>query len=221
MTTNIYIIRHGESFSNVDGVIGGIKTDRGLTERGFAQARALAARLATGEIPADVLYASTLLRARQTAELVAEALKLPIAWDDDLHELRPGDSDGLHVNEARDRYEGFARFLEDLYTPIAPGAESWGTFQTRVSAALERLIRRHTGQSVVLVAHGGVIEVSFLHFLGLGPEARTRAAFHGRNTSITHWRHQESVGRLEWRLLAHNDHYHLRALDGDTRQAPS
>ncbi|GAB4206905.1 MAG: histidine phosphatase family protein [Roseiflexaceae bacterium] len=222
MITNIYLIRHGEAFSNVDGVIGGMKADRGLTERGFAQARALAERLATGEIAADVLYASTLPRARQTAELVAGALKLPVEWDDDLHELRPGESDGLHISEARSRFQGFARFLDDLYTPIAPGAESWGSFQARVSAALERLTRRHTGQNVVVVAHGGVIEVSFLHFLGLGPEARTRAAFHGRNTAITHWRHQESGGRWEWRLIAHNDHYHLRALEqGDPRQAGS
>src|SRR5437867_1180185 len=101
MTTNLYLIRHGEAYSNVEAVIGGMKGDRGLTERGFAQAQALARRLATGEIHADVLYASTLPRARMTAELVAEALKLPIRWDDDLHELRPGEADGLHVEVAR------------------------------------------------------------------------------------------------------------------------
>lgn len=219
MITNLYLIRHGEAYSNVDGVIGGMQADRGLTERGFAQAHALAERLAMGEIPAEVLYASTLPRARQTAEIVADALKLPVAWDDELHELRPGESDGMHISEARTRYEGFRRFLDDLYTPIAPGAESWGIFQARVSAVLERLTRQHAGQNIVVVAHGGVIEVSFLHFLGLGPQARTRAAFHGRNTAITHWSHQESGGRLEWRLVAHNDHYHLRALEGVTRQA--
>src|SRR5436305_12659660 len=169
MATNLYLIRHGESYANVEGVMGGMLGDRGLTERGIAQAEALARRLATGEIVADVLYASTLPRARMTAELVAEALKLPISWDDDLHELRPGESDGMAVQEARERFEGFQRFLLEPFTPIAPGGESWGSFQMRASLALERLILRHQGQAIVVVAHGGSIEVSFLDLLGLGP----------------------------------------------------
>jgi 2,3-bisphosphoglycerate-dependent phosphoglycerate mutase len=210
MTTNLYLIRHGEAYSNIESVIGGMRGDRGLTERGIAQAQALARRLAMGEIAADVLYASTLPRARMTAELVAEALKLPIEWDDELHELRPGESDGMRVEEARAKFEGFSRFLREPFTPIAPGGESWGSFQARTSAALERLIVRHQGQTIVVVAHGGTIEVSFLYLLGLGPEARKRAAFHILNTAITHWRHVEAFGsRREWHLVAHNDHRHL------------
>ena len=213
MTTHLYLIRHGEAFSNVERTMGGMQGDRGLTERGFAQARALAARLATGEIPADVLYASTLPRARQTAELAAEALKLPIVWDDELHELRPGEADGMEVRDAVARFEGFARFLQEIYTPIAPGGESWGSFQMRVSAALERIVRENTGRQIVVVAHGGVIEVLFLHLLGLGPQMRVQAAFHSHNTAITHWRHQEVRGRWEWQLLSHNDHQHLHSLN--------
>lgn len=210
MATNLYLIRHGESYANVEAVMGGMLGDRGLTERGIAQAEALARRLATGEIAADVLYASTLPRARMTAELVAEALKLPISWDDDLHELRPGESDGMEVQEARERFEGFQRFLLEPFTPIAPGGESWGSFQMRASLALERLILRHQGQAIVVVAHGGIIEVSFLYLLGLGPQTRARAAFHVHNTAITHWRHVDARGgRQEWQLVAHNDHQHL------------
>jgi probable phosphoglycerate mutase len=214
MTTNLYLIRHGEAYTNVEAVIGGIKGDRGLTERGIAQAQALARRLASGEIPADVLYASTLPRARMTAGLVAEALALPIHWDDELHELRPGESDGMRVEDARAKYEGFQRFLIEPFTPIAPGGESWGSFQARTSAALERLIIHNYGKTIVAVAHGGTIEVSFLYLLGLGPQARTRAAFHVQNTAITHWRHTESPGgRQEWHLVAHNDHRHLLELE--------
>ncbi|MBK9715862.1 MAG: histidine phosphatase family protein [Kouleothrix sp.] len=208
--TDLYIIRHGEAYSNVEAEIEGMGFDRGLTERGLAQAQALARRLATGEIAADVLYASTLPRARTTAEHVAEALGLPIEWDDDLHELRPGEANGMSVEDARARFDGFRRFLHEPFTPIAPGGESWGSFQARTSAALERLIVRHQGQTIVVVAHGGTIEVSFLYLLGLGPDARRRAAFHAKNTAITHWRHTEtSDGRSEWHLVAHNDHRHL------------
>jgi probable phosphoglycerate mutase len=210
MTTNLYLIRHGEAYSNVQAVIGGMQGDRGLTERGIAQAQALARRLASGEIAADVLYSSTLPRARQTAELVAEALKLPINWDDELHELRPGEADGLSVEQARARFEGFERFLRDTFMPIATGGESWGSFQMRASAALERIIQRHQGQSIVIVAHGGVIEISFMYLLELAPQMRNRVSFHGANTAITHWRHITGyAGRQEWHLAAHNDHRHL------------
>lgn len=216
MTTDLYLIRHGEAYASIDRVIGGLRGDRGLTDLGVEQARALARRLASGEIPADVLYASTLPRARMTAELVAEALKLPIHWDDELHELRPGEADGLPVEEAQARFAGFKRFLHEPFTPIAPGGESWGMFQMRASAALERIILRHQGQTIVVVAHGGIIEVSFLYFLGLGPQARARAAFHVLNTAITHWRHVEVAdGRQEWYLVAHNDHRHLLDLEAN------
>jgi probable phosphoglycerate mutase len=210
MTTNLYLIRHGEAYSNVEAVIGGMQGDRGLTERGIAQAQALARRLAKGEIVADVLYASTLPRARMTAELVAEALKLPISWDDELHELRPGEADGLSIVQARARFDGFERFLHETFTPIATGGESWGSFQMRASAALERIFLRHQGQSIVVVSHGGIIEVSFMYFLELGPQMRGRASFHVANTAITHWRRVTSyAGRQEWHLAAHNDHQHL------------
>lgn len=210
--TNLYLIRHGEAHSNVEPwVIGGVKGCRGLTDRGFAQARALASRLATGEIPIDIIYASTLLRAQQTAELVAEALDRPIIWDDDLHELRPGESDGLTFEEARVAYPNLQHFLSDLYLPFSPGGESWAAFQLRVSATLARIIASHPGKRIAVVAHGGVIEVSFMYMLGLGPQIRSRNAFHIRNTAITHWKHSENHGRQEWELASHNDHYHLRA----------
>jgi probable phosphoglycerate mutase len=209
MPTNLYIIRHGEAYTNIESVIGGMQGDRGLTTRGVAQAEALARRLSTGEIAADVLYASTLPRTRATAEHVAAALKLPIAWDDELHELRPGESDGMRVEDARAEFAGFGTFLTEPFTPIAPGGESWGSFQARTSAALERIIMRHLDQTIVVVAHGGTIDVSFLYMLGLGPHARARNAYPCQNTAITHWQRIDSFGRQEWQLIAHNDHRHL------------
>jgi 2,3-bisphosphoglycerate-dependent phosphoglycerate mutase len=209
MPTNLYIIRHGEAYTNVESVIGGMRGDRGLTDRGIAQVEALARRLSTGEIAADVLYASTLPRARTTAEHVAAALKLPIEWDDELHELRPGESDGMRLEDARAKFAGFNTFLHQPFTPLATGAESWASFQARTSAALERIITRHRDQTIVIVAHGGTIDVSFLYMLGLGPQARSRNAFQSQNTAITHWRHIDTFGRSEWQLIAHNDHRHL------------
>ncbi|MBC8159657.1 MAG: histidine phosphatase family protein [Roseiflexaceae bacterium] len=211
MPTNLYIIRHGEAFSNVDGTLGGERGDKGLTERGFAQAHALAAHLEHKPIGAEVLYASTLLRARQTAEAIAPALGLPIIFDDEIQELRPGpEVDGLHFAAVRERYPQIDHFLRDVFTPLGPDGESWAMFQARVSAALDRIITAHQGKKIALVAHGGVVEVSFLSLLGLGPQARSRVAFHCRNTAITHWHYSEAHGgRPEWHLVRHNDDRHL------------
>ena len=210
MATNLYLIRHGEAYSNIEAVIGGMRGDRGLTERGIAQAEALGRRLASGEIAANVLYASTLPRARMTAQYVGEALDLPINWEDDLQELRPGEADGMTVEAARERYEGFERFMLEPFFPMSPGGESWGSFLARTSAVFERLISRHRDQSIALVTHGGVIEMSYLYLLEMAPQTRMRAAFHVRNTAITHWRHAEGYGgRREWQLVSHNDHRHL------------
>ena len=177
MITNLYLIRHGEAYSNVEPIMGGMRGDRGLTERGIAQVEALARRLAQGEIAADVLYASTLPRARMTAERVAEALNLPIHWDDDLQELRPGEADGLHIDEARARFPQMSLFFKEYFTPIAPGGESWASFQFRASAALERLVTRHHGKTIVAVCHGGIVEVSF-HAWAWSSGARTQCLSH-------------------------------------------
>src|SRR6266851_5457719 len=82
--SHLYIIRHGQAISAVERTMG----DRGLSPLGIRQAERLRDRLgATGEIAADVLIASTMHRAKETAEIIAPALGLPIEWDDDVQEL--------------------------------------------------------------------------------------------------------------------------------------
>lgn len=213
MSTNLYLIRHGEAFSNVESTIAGMQTDRGLTPRGLKQAEALRQRLATGEIQADVLYASTMPRARQTAEIIAPALGLPINWDDELHELRPGDADGWTFEQLAAQPD-FRRFVNESFVPIAPQGESWAGFQHRVSATLEQITHRHPNQTIVVVAHGGVIEIACMLFIGLAPMARQRVNFTSYNTALTHWRYSQTFsGRHEWQLLGHNDHRHLHGME--------
>ena len=106
MTTQLYLIRHGESVANVEPIIGGMRGDAGLTDRGREQARLLEQRLRSEKLRADQLYASTLPRAWETAGYVARALRLPAQPAEDLHELRPGDADGMTVDQWRDRYGG-------------------------------------------------------------------------------------------------------------------
>ena len=104
MTTQLYLIRHGESVANVEPIIGGMRGDAGLTDRGREQAHLLEQRLRREKLRADQLYASTLPRAWETADYVARALRLPVQPAEELHELRPGDADGMTVDQWRDRY---------------------------------------------------------------------------------------------------------------------
>ena len=106
--THLYLIRHGQAYSNIDPTgtpVAGVNGDLGLTAHGRLQAERLRDRLlATGEIQPDVLLASTMPRARQTAEIVAPAFDLPLLFDEELHERRPGEADGMSYAEAMARY---------------------------------------------------------------------------------------------------------------------
>jgi probable phosphoglycerate mutase len=222
MATDLYLIRHGESFTNVEPIIGGMRGDAGLTERGRLQAALLEERLVRHGPRADHLYASTLPRARETTAYVARALGLTVIFDDEWQELRPGEADGLSLAEYEARYGSMDRLGENPYEPFAPGGESWAAFQARVGGALMRLVARHPYQAVAVVCHGGVLELSFAHALGLGPTGRF-ARFAPHNTSITHWRFHPGGGRFGsyWTLVTFNDAAHLTVHHvGDTeRQA--
>ena len=205
-TTELWLIRHGESVPNVTPIIGGMRGDTGLTDRGREQARLLEKRLREEELRADQLYASTLPRALETAEYVSRALDLPVQPDDELHELRPGDADGLTVDEWRERYRPDQVTPS---TPFAPGGESWVSFLARAGAAITALVDRHPGETVVAVCHGGVIEASFSLAFGLDGTG-TRVSFASFNTRITRWRHRCGAdGRREWAAVTFNDAGHL------------
>ncbi len=210
--THLYLIRHGEAVVNVKPIIGGIRGDAGLTDHGKLQAERLRDRLAaTHEIAADVLIGSTLLRARQTAEIIAPALGLPITWDDEVQELRVGEADGMTLSEAWAQF-GVPDFHNYPLRPISPGGENWGQFMLRVASAITRITHEHAGKTIVLVCHGGVIDGTFLYFTGANTLALPPIEFHTQNTSITHW-HWHTVDRVpRWRLMMYNDITHLRGI---------
>lgn len=212
--THLYLIRHGEALGAIHDIIG----NTALSPLGIRQAEHLRDRLAaTGEIAADVLISSTLTRARQTAEIIAPALKLPIVFDDELHELRDGAADGMSVKEYRARF-GAVNFYETPFRAVAPAGENWGQFVLRVSTALDRVLREYEGKTIVIVCHGGVIGISFLYFFGINTVQYPRTGFDTTNTSITHWRKTTYQDRPpRWRLIHYNDDMHLRDITSRVR----
>jgi probable phosphoglycerate mutase len=212
--TDLYLIRHGEALGAVHDIIG----NTALSSLGILQAERLRDRLAaTGEIAADVLISSTFERARQTAEIIAPALGLPILFDDEVQELRDGVGGGIHVDEYRAKF-GEVNFRETPFRQVAPDGENWGQFVLRVSTALDRIIHEYDGKTIVIVCHGGVIGVSFLYFIGAGSLQYPQAGFDTDNTSITHWARRSASGRsARWRLKCYNDDMHLRDIQSTVR----
>lgn len=205
--TRIVLVRHGQGEVNVSGRIGGHEACTGLTDEGRRQVAAMAARLsASGELTgADVLMASALRRAQQTAALLAPAVGQEpdqIIIDCDLCELHPGEADGLLWEEYVDRFEprDFDANPDDVF---APGGESWNGFVDRVGQAMERIAADHPGRLVVVATHAGVIEASVLRLLAQSPAGgpHRRLRLQTEHASLTEWEHS-SFG---WRLKRYND----------------
>lgn len=210
--TRLVLIRHGEAQSYLDRVVAGEDNCTGLSEHGRRQAMALHDRFKEwGELgEVDALYASTVPRAIETAEIIAPALGgLDIAIERDLREYDAGEGHGLTWEEFEARYP-----LPDAGFVRAPGGESWTAFGERVGATLERLAEKHAGGTVVVACHGGVIEHAF-QLWGLVSVDGLR--LHIENTGITEflwtdawpWHHPQPP---DWRLVRFNDAAHLLGL---------
>ena len=206
----LILVRHGDAVAGFSGVIGGVTGCAGLTDLGRRQAEALRDHLlATRRVRADVLLASTLRRAVETAEIVAPGLGLEIAGQEcDLCEVHTGEADGLTWAEYGTRYGTFDMEAEPDRV-FAPEGESWNGFHERVRSMLERVSREYPDQTVVAVCHAGVIMASVRLLLGV-PHPGTGAQLRPSNTGLTEWEHDAELDR--WMLHSFNDAGHLAGL---------
>jgi 2,3-bisphosphoglycerate-dependent phosphoglycerate mutase len=170
--TTILLVRHGETDWNRERRIQG-QTDTPLNNLGRAQARALADELAGERI--DAVYASDLARARETAEILAAQLDLPVVVDPSLRERDFGTWEGQTVAELDERWPGaFARWHAGGEGEWE-GGEAHDDLARRIRAAVRRLAAGHPGDRILLVAHGGPLRVLLMDAEGLPyPGARGR-----------------------------------------------
>jgi broad specificity phosphatase PhoE len=151
----VYFVRHGESASNAAPggmALPSLQGDR-LTERGFEQARAVAERL--GAAGATRVLASPLRRARETAEVIAERLELPITEVEELRELRESDGFGelsLEHQRLRRWSEWMAEHGDDPDHSYR-GGESFNEIAQRVRVLQERLVADEV-ETTIAVSHG-------------------------------------------------------------------
>lgn len=165
----LYVVRHGETQFNVEKRYAG-QTDVPLNERGIEQAKALAKKL-VGE-PFDVIVTSSLLRARMTAEEVAEYHKeIPFVVMDEFREVCVGVYEGLTREEVQERYpELWARNCTRQLDDAPTGGETTRQVGIRVAKGLEILKKKYPEKRVLLVCHGFVSRVINRQLRGLSFE---------------------------------------------------
>jgi broad specificity phosphatase PhoE len=209
----LVLVRHGEAHAGFHGVIAGRTGCAGLTPHGRRQAEALRDRLSTTDtVRADVLLASELPRAIETARIIAPGLGFDdVGQDCDLCEVHTGEADGLPWADYPDRYGTLDMLLEPDRV-FAPGGESWNSFHERVGRVLGRLTREHADRTVVAVCHAGVIQASLRILLGI-PDDATATRLQPSNTGMTLWEHDPVPER--WTLHTFNDAAHLVGLTQD------
>ena len=214
---SLYFVRHGESVANACDRAGRQRPedwDR-LSELGWEQARGLGRRLeGTG---LEVIVASTMRRAQETAQGIAEVLGLPVETDPDLHELRQADAFYAASPEYGDT--GTLNWMPTADPDFAePGAESFDDIVGRVHRVQERLAERAAAHRVLAVSH-----FNFLHFfLGVTLFGDDFSPAHVRplhqaghaNTGITIFerrgrRVMDGIDFSGWVLTTWNDQAHL------------
>jgi broad specificity phosphatase PhoE len=198
----LYLARHGQSLSNAVRRFQGAQ-DIPLSDLGRRQAAALAARLRLRTLAH--VYASPLVRAHETAEIVARELGVPVTLVDDLRELCLGEWEGRTVDEIRalpgDPYNCWVR---DPLAGCPPGGEPLPVVQERVMRAVEAIAQAHPdGEDVLVVCHGGVISAYLAHCLGLPLSSIWRVSL--SNASVT--------AVAPPRVLSVNDVGHLAGLE--------
>jgi probable phosphoglycerate mutase len=183
-TTDLFLVRHGRTDWNAEGRFQG-SVERPLDEHGYAQAEAAAGRLSS----LNAIYCSHMLRARQTAEVIAQKHTLPIVCAYELREGTYGPIDGMTWEDFKTQY---AREIEerDSLPPaerfqyrIIEGAESSADILGRALPCLQALSRCHAGQRIAVVTHGWVMRTLILYFTNF-----LHAKVHIENGAILHLR---------------------------------
>jgi probable phosphoglycerate mutase len=158
--TTLYLVRHGETEHNRRNIIQGGGVDSELNAAGRAQAEALARRLRS--VSFDSLYASTLQRARQTADILARPHEpLSRTHLHDLSEMDWGVFEGEPPSEERDALMKAlkSKWRDGAYDRAVEGGESIRDVQERAQRAIRHILTREVGRTVLVVTHGRYLRV--------------------------------------------------------------
>ncbi len=171
----LYLIRHGATENNraKPPRLQGRRTDPGLSDVGVDQAERTSRFLA--DVKVERVYATPLLRSRQTARLVAESHGLEVEIVDDLIEVDVGKWEGRAWDEIeRTDPEAYRAFMRDASIHPYLGGETMETVRRRVVPAFQRIMADNPARRIAVVAHNVVNRVYLTHLMGM-PIRRYRA----------------------------------------------
>lgn len=204
----ITVLRHGESVGNAESRWQG-QADYPLTDTGRAQARALAERWKNEKVEFDLVIASPLMRAKETAEIIASALNVTIEFEPLWLERDNGEFSGLTAHEVRQNFT--QPQFSTPYDPVGVDGEGdWELF-LRAGQALQSLLKREPARYLI-VSHGGLLN-QFMHaVIGVAPQANNAGTrFRFSNTAfaqLMYYPHQH-----RWAIDKLNDHAHWKDMD--------
>lgn len=154
----IYLTRHGQTIWNLEKRLQGCKNSE-LTELGVKQAEALRDRLK--DIDIDIIYASPIKRAYETARIAKGDKNIKLITDERLVELNFGDYEG-HTEEEllkEGRGEEIAKIFAGEMNIRSPKGETLQEVQNRIKSFFKDLISKEDGKKVLIVTHGAVLKV--------------------------------------------------------------
>ena len=202
--TRLIVVRHGETAWNVDTRIQG-HLDIPLNATGLWQARQLGDALAGEAISA--IYTSDLLRARKTAQAVADATGAALVDEPGLRERAFGSFQGRTFAEVEAEHPEQARRWRQRDPDYAPdGGESLRVLRERVVDTTHRLAARHPGELVLLVTHGGVLDV--LYRAATRQDIQAPRTWQLGNAAINRllWTHGHGLSLVGWADTQHLEH---------------
>ncbi|MCS6994648.1 MAG: histidine phosphatase family protein [Anaerolineales bacterium] len=204
---HITLLRHGESVGNAENRLQG-HADFPLSETGREQARKLAARWKVEGVNFDCVITSPLLRARETAQIIAEALGIPNFETDSLWmERNMGLRSGMTLDEIRARYPE-PPFLNPYQSWSEQGESDWELY-LRGGQALHKLLLRPPARYLV-VSHGAILNKVLYSILGITPQANRQGAhFRLENTSFSVFTYTPHAHH--WRVQVIGDTHHLNS----------
>ena len=201
----LIIIQHCQSEHHVNGMSGGW-TDTPLTKLGREQAKHIGERLSI-EINGDeyVMYSSDLLRASQTADIIAEYLDIKVNLYPKLRERNFGIATGKSREWLRSNLLSVSQIDRLDHRPVE-GAETWREFYTRIANGLNE-IQKDDSEKVIIVSHGGALNNIIAWWLKIPIDVLNNCRFKGKPGAIT----KLNIDDNNFRVLSNlSDDIHLR-----------
>lgn len=213
MAKDIYVVAHTQSQHHVNGLVGGWY-DSPLTDIGRQQADAVGAKIAklVGDRRPVEVYSSDLLRAAQTADIVADRLGVPVEYWSDLRERSYGVAGGKPQSWLDGRVVFVGKNGDRLnHRDGIEGAETKREFLGRVYRAMDRIIESPCATQVI-VTHGFALTFAVAAWIKMPLESAGWVNFRSNAGGITHL-HEDDV-HFNRCVISLNDRAHLTGVPG-------